>query len=387
MDDFDLPDDLKDSVEVVYLDEDDVDNEFGDNDDEITDLTGQEVLSEVIDLSKVSFNKHTKSVFCCDLSQDGTLAITGGEDDLAYLWSTSTGEVLLECTGHKDSVTEVHFNFDSQYVATGDMSGLIQVWNVIERKLTWCNEDDDMDWMCWHPSTNALCVGSHSGDVYIWQIPQGICKVLPSHGFSTTCGMIVPNDEKRILVGYSDGQLKLWDIRSTTAIWQFDQPQSEGITSIDIHSNIAITVPSGNLIKMADGKTISSLSSLSSDSGASSNDIESALYQPDLNLLVTGSLSGQLCLYDLTHNNALRHQARIDGAVTQLCIDKSNAGRILVASTDGAIYECDLRTGLLVQTWTGHLSDVLSLCVDKGGKIMITTSDDCSAKIWHLGTL
>lgn len=378
--DIDLPQDVTDSVEIIYLDEED----FDDNDDENTDLMGQEVLSEVIDLSKLSFNKHTKSVFCCDLSKDGTLAITGGEDDLAYLWSTSNGEVLLECTGHKDSVTEVHFNFDSQYVATGDMSGLIQVWNVLEKKLLWCNEDDDMDWMRWHPSTNALCVGSQSGDVYVWQIPQGNCKVLPSHGFSTTCGMVVPSDEKRILVGYSDGQVKLWDIRSAAPVWQLEQPQTQGITSLDIHANgtLAITAPSGHLIKLTDGKTISSLSPTTN---TSESDIESVLFQPELNLLVTGSLTGQLCVYDLAHNNALRHQASIDGAVTQLRIDRSNAGRVLVASTDGAIYECDMRTGLLVQTWTGHLSDVLSVCVETGGQLAVSTSDDCAAKIWHLG--
>ena len=33
-------------------------------------------------------------------------------------------------TGHKDSVTFASFSHDAQYVATGDMSGLIKVWKV-----------------------------------------------------------------------------------------------------------------------------------------------------------------------------------------------------------------------------------------------------------------
>lgn len=40
------------------------------------------------------------SVFCVSLDPaTNTLAVTGGEDDKAYVWRVSDGEVLLECTG------------------------------------------------------------------------------------------------------------------------------------------------------------------------------------------------------------------------------------------------------------------------------------------------
>ena len=142
MDDLDLPDDLKDDVEVIYCDENDLnfsdeeDNIDTTNDIEISennelDGTGDQtesVEAEVCDLSKLTFTKHTQSVFTCDLNNDGSLAVTGGEDDAAYVWFTSDGEMYMECTGHTDSVTEVGFSYDDQFVATGDMSGLIQVF-------------------------------------------------------------------------------------------------------------------------------------------------------------------------------------------------------------------------------------------------------------------
>lgn len=140
MDDFDLPDDLKDDVEVIYYDENDLD--FSDEEDNnigmINDIEGNEIdragdqtksiEPEVNDLSKLTFTKHTQSVFTCDLNKDGSLAVTGGEDDAVYVWFTSNGEMYMECTGHRDSVTEVGFSYDDQLVATGDMSGLIQVF-------------------------------------------------------------------------------------------------------------------------------------------------------------------------------------------------------------------------------------------------------------------
>lgn len=40
------------------------------------------------------------SVFCCDLEPTvGQLAVSGGEDDHAYVWNTLNGEVVFECKG------------------------------------------------------------------------------------------------------------------------------------------------------------------------------------------------------------------------------------------------------------------------------------------------
>jgi hypothetical protein len=42
------------------------------------------------------------SVFCCHLEpKTGRLAVTGAEDEMAYVWETLTGDVVLHCKGHK----------------------------------------------------------------------------------------------------------------------------------------------------------------------------------------------------------------------------------------------------------------------------------------------
>lgn len=39
-------------------------------------------------------------MFCVSLDPaTNSMAVTGGEDDKAYVWRLSDGEVLLECTG------------------------------------------------------------------------------------------------------------------------------------------------------------------------------------------------------------------------------------------------------------------------------------------------
>lgn len=128
MDFDDLPEDL-DDIEVIYSDGEDSEDDAGIIEDDPVDQ--DHIEAEVIDISKLTFPKHGKSVFSSALSKDQKWAVTGGEDDMAYIWDTSMGEVVFECTGHKDSVTEVHFNHNDQYIATGDMAGMIQVFTLL----------------------------------------------------------------------------------------------------------------------------------------------------------------------------------------------------------------------------------------------------------------
>jgi len=52
---------------------------------------------------------------------------------------------LFPFSGHKDSVTCTAFSHDSKLVATGDMSGLITVWDVAAQKEVWNFETTDLE--------------------------------------------------------------------------------------------------------------------------------------------------------------------------------------------------------------------------------------------------
>uniref|UniRef100_A0AAV2LDZ3 Angio-associated migratory cell protein n=1 Tax=Knipowitschia caucasica TaxID=637954 RepID=A0AAV2LDZ3_KNICA len=133
------PEDLADVLDDVDIEED-----AGNAEDE-----GWETEDEMEadqDDSEFTFSSHKGSVFCVSLDPvTNTLAVTGGEDDKAYVWRLSDGEVLFECTGHKDSVTCALFSHDSSLVATGDMSGMIKVWKVENKEEIWSFEVGDLE--------------------------------------------------------------------------------------------------------------------------------------------------------------------------------------------------------------------------------------------------
>ena len=51
----------------------------------------------------------------------------------------------LSLSGHKDSVTCVCFSYDSALVASGDMSGIIEVWQVDSKEEVWSFEVSDLE--------------------------------------------------------------------------------------------------------------------------------------------------------------------------------------------------------------------------------------------------
>lgn len=70
------------------------------------------------------FTGHSQSAFCVRFGPSN-LAVSGGCDDRAFIWNTTTGAAVCELSGHTDSVNAVGFSSDGKYVATGtDLSCL-----------------------------------------------------------------------------------------------------------------------------------------------------------------------------------------------------------------------------------------------------------------------
>ncbi|XP_060519053.1 angio-associated migratory cell protein [Cylas formicarius] len=366
-------DDLEELEDIEIIYSDDEDDHFEMEEDPETRQTETEI--EIKDMSLLTFANHQKSVFATDVSKDDVLAVTGGEDDIAFVWNTDSGDILFDCKGHKDSVTEVAFNLNNKYLATGDMAGMIQIWNVKEKKLAWCLEADDMEWLMWHPLINVIMCGCQTGNIYIWEIPSKNCKVLPSPGFCPCTSGKVLAGGKHLLTSYGNGHVKMWALKEGNIMWTNSDNATVNNIEINCDDSLIVVIPSGKIIRASDGKTMGTVML------DGQIEIEAALFSKDSDIIITGSLSGQLCVWQLG-KYTIRHQAKIDCAVTVL--RWSHLGNAIIGTTDGDIYICNPKSGTLVQTLTGHRSDILSISVFNNANKILTSSDDGSAKIFIL---
>lgn len=369
---------------VIYLDEMD---ELGD--EEMEEFLSQE--EEDIDIeppedhSALVFSKHVGSVFCCDLHPNGKLAVTGGEDDKAYVWSVESGQVVHECVNHKDSVIFVGFSFDGSYLATVDMSGVIKVWKYSDGTDPWPLAfeyiADDLSFGMWHFGAKVLICGAVSGDIYIFKIPSGETKVLQGHNVKVECAKLF-NDGVRMAAGYEDGTVKTWDIKTSAVTHQLPANVHQiRVTAIDIHPDNSLMASIST-----DGKVILTTTNNGKIVGElqTENDLETVAFAQDqlLGFLALGTLTGSVTIWDVARQ-LLRHQCtkpenEVNG-VTKMFWVKNN---LMTGCLDGSIRAYEGRSGEQCVILTGHRSEILDLCYNAKENLILSTSDDGSARIF-----
>ncbi|XP_076017993.1 angio-associated migratory cell protein [Genypterus blacodes] len=381
------PDDLADDLADVDFDNPDDDNEGWETEDEM------EAEAEPDD-SELTFSKHTGSVFCVSLDPvTNSLAVTGGEDDKAYVWRVSDGEVLFACTGHKDSVTCALFSHDSSLVATGDMSGMIKVWKVQTKEEIWCQEVGDLEWLEWHPCAPVLLAGTDDGSMWMWKIPSGDCKTFQSPACQATSGKVLP-DGKRAVVGYEDGTVRVWDLKQGNAVHVIKgQDGHQGaLTCLACNKDGSLVLTGSvdgraKIINTVTGKVVGVFSvergkAKGSEGAAESNSVESVGFCNVLPLIAVAYLDGTLGVYDLS-TQTLRHKCQHEAGIVHLQWEESSS----VVSTcclDGALRLWDARSGNMVSEYHGHTAEILDFTINREGTLAVSASGDNQAKVFCL---
>uniref|UniRef100_A0A671Q687 Angio-associated migratory cell protein-like n=1 Tax=Sinocyclocheilus anshuiensis TaxID=1608454 RepID=A0A671Q687_9TELE len=327
------------------------------------------------DDSELTFSKHTGSVFCVSLDPvSNSLAVTGGEDDRAFVWSVSDGDVLFECTGHKDSVTCAAFSCDSKLVVSADMSGLIKVWKVENKEEIWSFEVGDLEWLEWHPCAPVLLAGTADGNVWMWKIPSGECKTFQGPSCQATSGKILP-DGKRAIVGYEDGSLRLWDLKQGNAVYVIKGHDGHqgALTSIACNKEGTLALTGSvdgqaKLFNTSTGKVLCSFSNENSEAKDSmqeqdSNSVESVGF-------CNVRYSIDLCL--LTKMGVVHLQWEEASAVVYTC------------NLAGVVTLWDARSGVMMSEYRGHSAEILDFVLNREASVAVTAGGDHQAKVFCL---
>uniref|UniRef100_A0A1A9VU06 WD_REPEATS_REGION domain-containing protein n=1 Tax=Glossina austeni TaxID=7395 RepID=A0A1A9VU06_GLOAU len=354
--------------------------------------------SPVPDDSILTFPAHTMPAFSCSMHPHNELCATGGEDDKVFVWSRNTGQILYEFTEHKDTVTGVHFNRDGTYLASADLAGDIFLHklqkmssesdkdggNFVFHKV-WEYSMGDMAWMRFHPGTNVLIAGSEDGEIYFWRIPAGDCKILPGPGVRC-CSGDISADGKKFVASYNNGTVRLWDLRACTTIMEIDENNpmvhSGGCTMV-AHDKASPFFMSGD----AAGKIVFSTHAGPVGAIETGDVIECIAFSPsaDIGMVATGSLNGQISIWDSCKFNSRTNCEPAGESVTEMRWISDYT--LVVVTGNGNIFGYDARTGVRIFKLSGHTEVIYSLCYDHRDSILLSVSEDHSAKVFRVPCL
>ncbi|KAA1467494.1 WD40 repeat-like protein [Dentipellis sp. KUC8613] len=346
------------------------------------------------------FPDHRKSVFVVAAHPTAPLVVSGGEDDLGYIWNVTDGEQVVKLTGHTDSVSAAAFSSDGEYVSTGGMDGKVRIWKRVgnENYNTWefvteLQGPDEVMWLRWHPKGPVLLAGSNDSTVWLWQLPSGnTMQVFAGHTGPVQCGEFTP-DGKRIVTACADNTLIYWDPRSSAPIFKLAADDArfglDGITALAINPASTLAVVGGaaggvRVVSLSKGEVVTALGS-----HTEGESVEAAVFVnvtgavggsgAGANIgggtVVTGGTDGKACIWDL-NTNRLRSTLQHEDSVTALLVHPTKPHLVVSASADKSLRTWDARTGALVREHKGHQGPILGATLALGGDVIVSAGDD-----------
>jgi WD40 repeat protein len=183
------------------------------------------------DASIAAFRAHADSVVCLVASPDGALAACGSVDDAASIFSTADGRAVATLP-HVETVSSVAFSSSGRLVATGCYDGIVRLWAVPAAEArgsggasaaapvhTLDGPAGDIQFVGFHPRGDVLLAGSSDGTVWMWSVvgKTASCMQVFAGGEGEAAAGGFSRDGKRVLVGYGDGSLRVFNPKSGAA--------------------------------------------------------------------------------------------------------------------------------------------------------------------------
>ncbi len=195
-----------------------------------------------------------------DFSTDSKSLASGEKSGLVQIWNLETGEEQKYLSGHLKAVNAVIFSPDSQLLASGSDDGTIRIWNVqsgevFQELKKHSREVVDLDFS---PDGSLLLSGSPDYSLKVWEIATGRIKIEISQP-AMIYSVAFSADGKTVLAGGSNGVIELWDIENGSRIMGLRGLQNS-VESISVSKDLGYVIggdSSGNIIAWdSEGKAL-----------------------------------------------------------------------------------------------------------------------------------
>lgn len=350
---------------------DDDDGMASDNDDRLVEES--ELYPDEFPAQDDSFAsvEHKQSVL--SIAMRGDTFVSGGQDEVAVVWGLEELTNSVKCVehgrleGHSDSVTQVAFSGDGQYVATASYDGTVRIWNS-NRVLAHVLEGPtkEVEWITWHPKGNAILAGSNDTMAWMWWAPTGkIMQIFAGHAGGVTCGCW-PLDGKLICTGSEDRSIIVWNPRGGTAQKHVRDLHEGGVLCICAHPESPVVVTGSHdaavsVVHIETGNVLTTLSGHTDgvEVVSFSNAVPSGVM-----MLATAGMDGKLFVWDAkTYNRRclFEEHAQRGGIVSLKWLPPPVYGLWLcTCGTDGALRLYDTLVGQCLRTFYGHKDTILA---------------------------
>jgi WD40 repeat protein/serine/threonine protein kinase len=343
---------------------------------------------------------HSSFLWGVALSRDGRLLAAGSDDGILTLWDTQSWEEVRHFRVHEGRF-DVAFGPDGQHLATLNMTGTVQIWDVATGAMLHTLTHDGHGNIAFSPDGRWIVSGAQTevGEVAvkIWDAASGqLLRALPGHDVGDGCSLAFSPDGRCLAVGTAGRLVKLWDTAAWTELRTLEPPAGGQILGLSFRPDGAqLAVACGTLewqgsegeVSIWDVATGQPVRSLRGHIGGAF----AVAFAPDgKRLASSGVEDATIKLWDVeAGREALTLRMPADG-VSGLAFSP-DGHRLYSAGADQAVRAWDatpLGQGIQpgVRTLHGHAGPVACVAFSPDNRRLVAGTMDGKVKVWDVLT-
>jgi WD40 repeat protein len=324
-----------------------------------------------------------------DINEDATIAVSGGDDGIVYLWDVVRGErihgfwgergpavkavalsangriavsgsrehsvrvwdvesrrglrILGGARGHREQVTSVAISADGRRAISGSDDCTVRVWDLESGALEWTLEGHTapVNAVAMTPDGRRAVSGSSDRTVKVWDLRRHVClRTLSGHDGSVTAVSLTA-DAQRTLSGSSDQTARLWDVDTGQELARLEG-HADAVNAVVINRSgtRAATTSPDRTIKVWRLDRLRPPSVQGIHAGA----VVALVFSPEGRLCASGGADGRVMVRDVESGRVVRTIDAHNGSV-----------RSLAFTADGS---CILSGGIDDQYWLWPLDEI-----------------------------
>ncbi len=337
--------------------------------------------------SVIAMLEHRGPLTCARFDPSGRTILTASEDGTAKIWSIEgKHRATLE---HKGPINHAAFDGSGRLVVTASDDGTARVWETEHGVPVTPPLEHDTPVMHAALSPDGTKVVTASDDVNarLWAVKdQGKAPQLLPHSMAAMC-VAFNGDGSRLATGSADGYVRIWDPGNGKAmgvpLWH-----ESGVLGVVFHPDgIRIaTCGDDNTARLWNSATGEPLSARLRHGG----NVQSVAIDPKGRFILTGSIDGTARLWDIVSDRLAptvvkqpRSQSSSrEAARTWWSVDRS---RYVTAEGSHAA-QVHEKGGQAIGQQLLHGSQITFAAFSADGSRLVTTSEDCTARVWDIAT-
>ncbi len=174
---------------------------------------------------RLEFLGHKEKVNTVDMMPNGRIAMSGGNDFIAYIWDTVSGQVIYQFN-HTSRVSKVALDPKGRFAFSADSMKSAHIWDLktgrLITKLKGTKRHEVFSTVRFSPDGKTLVTGAASSKVSIWDVATGkrtaSWHVTPKEAKRPTGAVVYSlafSDNNTLLTESSSGYAERWKIPQT----------------------------------------------------------------------------------------------------------------------------------------------------------------------------